>query len=79
MKKVILVMIVFALMFGCTRYASQEQLDELNALEEAVDALEVQVKDAQMEKAELMDNIEMKEDELMECEEKIAEIEKKIM
>jgi len=79
MKKVILVMIVFALMFGCTRYASQEQLDELNALEEAVDALEAQVKDAQMEKAELMDNIEMKEDELMECEEKIAEIEKKIM
>ncbi len=79
MKKVILVMIVLALMFGCTRYASQEQLDELNALEEAVSTLEAEVKDAQTEKADLMDKIEMKEEELMNCEEKVAEIEKKIM
>jgi septal ring factor EnvC (AmiA/AmiB activator) len=79
MKKVILVMIVLALMFGCTRYASQEQLDELNTMEEAVEALEAQVKDAQMEKSDLMDKIEMKEEELMDCEEEISEIEKKIM
>ncbi len=79
MKKVILVMIVLALMFGCTRYASQEKLDELNALEEAVSTLEAEVKDAQTEKADLMDKIEMKEEELGNCEEKVAEIEKKIM
>lgn len=79
MKKVILVMIVLVLMFGCTRYASQEQLDELNALEEAVSTLEAEVKDAQTEKADLMDKIEMKEEELMNCEEKVAEIENKIM
>ena len=78
MKKFIVVLVVLALLVGCTRYASQEQLDELEAREGAVESLKTQVKDTQKEKGDLMGEIEMKEDELEECEEKIAEIEKKI-
>lgn len=78
MRKVLLVIAILALIVGCTRYASQEQLDELQAREDAVAALKTEVKDTQKDIADLMDEQKMKEDELAECKEKIAEIEIKI-
>ena len=56
----------------------QEQLDELQARKDAVAALKTEVKDTQKDIADLMDEQKMKEDELAECKEKIAEIETKI-
>lgn len=78
MRKVLLVIAILALIVGCTRYASQEQLDELQAREDAVAALKTEVKDTQKDIADLMDEQKMKEDELAECKEKITEIEIKI-
>jgi len=78
MRKVLLVIAILALIVGCTRYASQEQLDELQARKDAVAALKTEVKDTQKDIADLMDEQKMKEDELAECKEKIAEIEIKI-
>jgi peptidoglycan hydrolase CwlO-like protein len=72
------VIAILALIVGCTRYASQEQLDELQARKDAVAALKTEVKDTQKDIADLMDEQKMKEDELAECKEKIAEIEIKI-
>lgn len=78
MRKVLLVVAILALIVGCTRYASQEQLDELQARKDAVAALKTEVKDTQKDIADLMDEQKMKEDELAKCKEKIAEIEIKI-
>lgn len=78
MRKVLLVIAILALIVGCTRYASQEQLDELQVRKDAVAALKTEVKDTQKDIADLMDEQKMKEDELAECKEKIAEIEIKI-
>lgn len=78
MRKVLLVIAILVLIVGCTRYASQEQLDELQARKDAVAALKTEVKDTQKDIADLMDEQKMKEDELAECKEKIAEIEIKI-
>lgn len=78
MRKVLLVIAILALIVGCTRYASQEQLDELQVRKDAVAALKTEVKDTQKDIADLMDEQKMKEDELAKCKEKIAEIEIKI-
>lgn len=78
MRKVLLVIAILVLIVGCTRYASQEQLDELQAGKDAVAALKTEVKDTQKDIADLMDEQKMKEDELAKCKEKIAEIEIKI-
>ncbi|TEU01036.1 MAG: hypothetical protein E3J23_01215 [Candidatus Stahlbacteria bacterium] len=78
MRKVLLVIAILVLIVGCTRYASQEQLDELQVRKDAVAALKTEVKDTQKDIADLMDEQKMKEDELAECKEKIAEIEIKI-
>ena len=78
MRKVLLVIAILVLIVGCTRYASQEKLDELQARKDAVAALKTEVKDTQKDIADLMDEQKMKEDELAECKEKIAEIEIKI-
>ncbi|MCK4321547.1 hypothetical protein KAX08_03390 [candidate division WOR-3 bacterium] len=78
MRKVLLVIAILALIVGCARYASQEQLDELQLRKDAVAALKTEVKDTQKDIADLMDEQKMKEDELAKCKEKIAEIEIKI-
>ena len=78
MKKVLLVIAVLVLIAGCTKYASQEQLDELNARSGAVEALKSEIKSAQGEKADLTTEKEMLEDEIMKLEEEIAELEKKV-
>jgi len=78
MKKVLLVIAVLALIVGCTKYASQEQLDELNARSGAVEALKSEIKSAQEEKVDLADEVKMLEDEIMKLEEEVAELEKKV-
>jgi len=78
MKKLILAIAIFALMAGCTKYASQEQLDELQARKEAVAALKSDVKDAQKEKVNLMDEKRVKEERIAELKEGISELEEKL-
>ncbi|MCK4421059.1 hypothetical protein KAW18_14100 [candidate division WOR-3 bacterium] len=76
MKKVLLGIAMLAMIVGCTKYASQEQLDELQAREDAVTSLKEEVKDMQTEKASLIDEKADKEATIEELETEISNLEK---
>ncbi|MEA1913112.1 MAG: hypothetical protein U9N06_04670 [candidate division WOR-3 bacterium] len=77
MKKALLVFAIFALMVGCTKYASQEQLDELQARKDAVESLKSEIKSAQEKKADLEDEKIARQEKVEELEKEIAELEEK--
>lgn len=78
MKKVLLGIALIVLIAGCTTYASQEQMDELNARRDAVESLKMEIKGKQETKANMEEEVTMMEERIAELEEEIAELEEKL-
>jgi nucleoid-associated protein YgaU len=78
MRKVLLGLVAILLMVGCTQYASQEQMDELAAREEAVMALRSEVADAEGDLSGLEMEKADNETKLSELETDVAELREKV-
>jgi len=78
MKKFLVGITAIMLMFGCTQYASREQMDELTARESAVNGLRAEVANAEGTLSDLEMEEANKEARLNELETDVAELKKKI-
>ncbi len=78
MKKLLVGVLAVVLMVGCTHYASQEQMDELAAREQAVNGLRSEVEDAEG----TFSDLEMKKADndatLSELETEVGELKEKV-
>ncbi len=74
MKKLLVGVLAILLMIGCTQYASQEQMDELAAREQAVNGLRAEAEDAEA----TLSDLEMEKSDngarLSELETEVAEL-----
>jgi len=78
MKKLLVGVLAIVLMVGCTQYASQEQMDELTAREQAVNGLRSEVTDAEGTLSDL--GIQKADNDaiLSELETEVAELKEKV-
>jgi nucleoid-associated protein YgaU len=78
MKKLLVGVLAILLIVGCTQYASQEQMEELAAREQAVNGLRAEVEDAE----ETLSDLEMEKSDnearLGELETEVAELKEKV-
>jgi nucleoid-associated protein YgaU len=78
MKKLLVGVLAILLMVGCTQYASQEQMEELAAREQAVNGLRSEVADAE----ETLSDLEMEKSDneamLSELEMEVSELREKV-
>ena len=78
MKKLLVGVLAIILMVGCTQYASQEQMDELAAREQAVNGLKSEVADAEGTLSDLQMQKSDNDAELSELEAEVAELREKV-
>jgi nucleoid-associated protein YgaU len=78
MKKLLVGVFSILLMVGCTQYASQEQMDELSAREQAVIGLRAEVADAEGSLSDLEMEKSDNEAKLNELETEVAELREKV-
>jgi nucleoid-associated protein YgaU len=78
MKKLLVGVLAILLMVGCTQYASQEQMDELAAREQAVNGLRAEVEDAEATLSDLEMEKSDNEVRLGELETEVAELKEKV-
>jgi len=78
MKKLLVGVLAILLMVGCTQYASQEQMDELAAREQAVNGLRSEVTDAEGNLSDLGMKKSDNEATLNELETDVAELKVKV-
>ena len=78
MKKLLVGVLTILLMVGCTQYASQEQMDELAAREQAVDGLRAEVEDAEGTLSDLEMEKSDNEVKLGELVTEVAELKEKV-
>jgi nucleoid-associated protein YgaU len=78
MKKLLVGVLAILLMVGCTQYASQEQMDELAAKEQAVEGLRSEVADAEGNLSELETQQSENDARLSELEAEVGELREKV-
>jgi nucleoid-associated protein YgaU len=78
MKKLLVGVLAIILMVGCTQYASQEQMDELAAREQAVNGLRSEVADAEGNLSDLQIQKADNDAELSGLEADVAELREKV-
>jgi nucleoid-associated protein YgaU len=78
MKKLLVGVLAILLMVGCTQYASQEQMDELAAKEQAVEGLRSEVADAEGNLSELETQQSENDARLSELESEVGELREKV-
>jgi len=78
MKKLLVGVLAILLMVGCTQYASQEQMDELAAKEQAVEGLRSEVADAEGNLSELETQQTENDARLSELEAEVGELREKV-
>ena len=78
MKKLLVGVLAILLMVGCTQYASQEQMEELAAREQAVNGLRAEVEDAEGTLSDLEMAKSDNETTLSELEAEVAELQEKV-
>lgn len=78
MKKLLVGVLAIILMVGCTQYASQEQMDELAAREQAVNGLRSEVADAEGTLSDLQIQKADNDAQLSELEADVAELREKV-
>jgi nucleoid-associated protein YgaU len=78
MKKLLVGVLAILLMVGCTQYASQEQMEELAAREQAVNALRSEVEGAEGTLSDLEMDKSDNEARLSELEAEVAELQEKV-
>jgi nucleoid-associated protein YgaU len=78
MEKLLVGVLAILLMVGCTQYASQEQMNELAAREQAVNGLRSEVADAGGTLSDLQMQKSGNDAELRELEAEVAELREKV-
>ncbi len=81
MKKIIPFLLVFSLVLsiaGCTKYASDKELQQLNELKAEVEQLEKEIKAKEQEKASLQNEISEKDKKLQELEAEKAKVQQRL-
>jgi len=78
MKKLLVGVLAILLMVGCTQYASQEQMEELAAREQAVNGLRAEVGDAEGTLSDLEMTKSDNEATLSDLEAEVAELQEKV-
>ena len=78
MKKLLVGVLAILLMVGCTQYASQEQMDELAAREQAVNGLRAEVSDAEGTLSDLETKKADNDATLSELETEVADLREKV-
>ena len=78
MKKLLVGVLAILLIAGCTQYASQEQMEELAAREQAVNALRAEVEDAEGTLSDLEMSKSDNEATLNDLEAEVAELQEKV-
>ncbi len=81
MRKIFSLFLIFSFLFfiaGCTRYAKDEEIQQLNNLKAEVEQLEKEIKAKEQEKAALQNEISQKDKKLQELEAEKAKVQQRL-
>jgi outer membrane murein-binding lipoprotein Lpp len=81
MKKIISLLLVLSFSLsiaGCTKYASDKELQQLNELKAEVEQLEKEIKAKEQEKTSIQNEISVKDKRLQELETEKAKVQQRL-
>lgn len=81
MKKITSLLLVFSFIIfiaGCTKYAKEQEIQQLNNLKAEVEQLDKEIKAKEQEKASLQNEISQKDKKLQELEAEKAKVQQRL-